>query len=115
MKYYSNFIGSFFGFGKPIMAVPDLDDIAGMPRRRIEILEIIAGSATLDNLLYKDNPEARDKAANLRIKAQKMADYQEDILKNNGYYGHLDLAKVDQIHKDMREDWWLNDPQPTNS
>lgn len=108
MRYYSNFIGSFFGFGKPIIAEPTMDDIAGMPEMRIRILETIANSAVLDSIMYKNDPEKAKEAANIRIKAQKIADYQKRMLKVSGYYGDVDLAAIREMEEEMAEDWWLN-------
>lgn len=103
MKYYTNAIGSLFGLfgGRKVIAVPDFDDIAGMPEIRIRILRIIAEG---DRLLGKHF----DIDPNSAIKADKIADYQERILKANGYYGNApDFVEMRQIEEDMSEDWWL--------
>lgn len=105
MKYHSNFIGSLFGLfgGQKIIAVPDIDDIAGMPEIRIRILRSIAES---DRLLAKHF----DIDPNTAIKADKIADYQERMLKANGYYtGVADFGEMQQITEDMKQDWWLKD------
>lgn len=105
MKYHSNFIGSLFGLfgGQKIIAVPDIDDIAGMPEIRISILRTIADS---DRLMAKIINEP--KMMNSAIKADKIADYQERMLKANGYFtGVADFAEMQQIHEDMADDWWL--------
>lgn len=103
MKYYTNGIGSLFGLfgGKKIIAIPDAEDIAGMPEIRIKILRTIAES---DRILAK----FVDIDPNNAIKAGKIADYHERILEANGYYtGEPDFNEMQQIREDMAEDWWL--------
>ena len=110
MKYYTNFIGSLFGLfgGQKIIAVPDAEDIAGIPEIRISILQTIADSEQFMQKIISD-PKEKDRIASQRIRTEKIIDYQRRKLQNNGYYGHLVLAELNRIDKEMDSDWWLKE------
>jgi len=109
MRYYSNIIGSLFGLfgGRKVVAVPELDDIAGLPEIRISILEsFIRTDEIMQTILT--NPEDKERAFSLRIKSEKLICYHKRMLRSNGYYtGVPDFAEMDNIKQEMAEDLWL--------
>lgn len=107
MRYYTNFIGSLFGAfgGQKIIAEPEAKDF--FRDIHVRILETLVNSE-VEELLFKDNPEALQQSRNTKIKAQKLIDYEMKKRTVDGYYGKVDLPALREIEEDMREDLWLN-------